>query len=110
EGVFDHANEQFFFATHEGQTGFYVYTPLYISQGRVIFVNRGFVPYDMKDAKKRQDGQVTGEVEVSGLARGVISGKPSVLVPDNEPDKNIYYWKDLGAMADNAGIARRNIV
>lgn len=110
KGVFDHANEQFFFATHEGQTGYYVYTPFYITEGRVVFVNRGFIPYDMRDVKKRQEGQLVGEVEVSGLARGVLSGKPSVLVPDNDPQKNIYYWKDLGAMADNSGIARRNIV
>lgn len=110
KGVFDNNHEQFFFATHEGQTGYFVYTPLFLSNARVVLVNRGFIPYDMKEQVKRLDGQIAGEVEISGLARQPINGKPSALVPDNDLTKNIYFWKDIGAMADNAGIARRNLV
>lgn len=109
-GIFDHEGEQYFFATHQGRTGYYVYTPLYLNNSRVVLVNRGFIPYEMKDPTLRRAGQVLGEVEVTGLARGALTGKPSVLVPDNDVAKNIYYWKDKGAMADNAGIARRNLV
>ena len=48
-GTFDHAKERHFFATYEGESGFFVYTPLALPDGRRIFVNRGFVPYDDKN-------------------------------------------------------------
>ncbi len=52
-GVFDHARERHFFATHQGRTGYYIYTPLSLADGRILFVNRGFVPFEMKEAPKR---------------------------------------------------------
>ncbi|AYC99913.1 surfeit locus 1 family protein [Neorhizobium sp. NCHU2750] len=103
-GTFDHAKERHFFATFEGQTGFYVYTPLALSDGRVAFVNRGFVPYEMKDAATRPAGEVTGEQTITGYARARLPGKPSMLVPDNDLKKNIFYWKDLDAMVTSDGL------
>ena len=49
-GTFLHDGERHFFATWKGQSGFFVYTPLRLADGRFVFVNRGFVPYDLKDA------------------------------------------------------------
>lgn len=98
-GEFMHDAERHFFATWQGASGYYVYTPLRLETGRVVFVNRGFVPFDQKDPKTRQQGQVTGLQTIEGLARNPLPGKPSMMVPDNDPDKNIFYWKDLRAMA-----------
>jgi surfeit locus 1 family protein len=103
-GRFDHGRERHFFATHQGQTGFYVYTPLTLPSGKALFVNRGFVPYDLKNPALREEGQVEGEVTVSGYARSRLEGKPSVIVPDNDPAKNVFYWKDLDAMASTAAL------
>ena len=36
---------------------------------------------------------------ITGLARNPLAEKPSSLLPDNDPAKNIFYWKDLAAMA-----------
>ncbi|MEZ5810749.1 MAG: SURF1 family protein [Rhizobiaceae bacterium] len=102
-GTFDHAGEAYFFTTHKGRTGYYVYTPLMLADGRALFVNRGFVPYDNKDPATRPQGQVEGEVTVTGLARTAIAEKPSSLIPDNDLEKNIFYWKDLSDMAALAG-------
>lgn len=110
EGAFDHAKERHFLATHEGQSGFYVYTPLTLGDGRALFVNRGFVPYDRKDAATRAEGQVEGPVTVGGLARNRLEGKPSSLVPDNDPAKNVFYWKDLDAFAASTGIGKAQVV
>ena len=52
-GIFDHASERHFLATYDGQSGFYVYTPLTLPDGRSIFINRGFVPYANKDPATR---------------------------------------------------------
>ena len=104
EGTFLHAAERHFFATYDGQSGYYVYTPLETSPGAFIFINRGFVPFDRKDAATRAEGQISGKVKVTGLARTILTAKPSWLVPDNEPAKNIFYWKDFAAMRDSAGL------
>jgi surfeit locus 1 family protein len=109
-GIYDHGRERHFFATHEGRTGFYVFTPLMLADGRALFVNRGFVPFEKKDASTRPEGQVAGSVAIDGLARAKLSEKPSSLVPDNDVAKNIFYWKDLDAMASSAGIAPDRVV
>ena len=72
--------------------------------------NRGFVPYDRKDVALRAQGQVAGEVEITGLARSAPDAKPSSIVPDNDPGKNVYYWKDLSAMSVQAGLGARDKV
>ena len=69
-----------------------------------ILINRGFVPYDLKDAAKRAKGQVTGKVTVTGLARNPLPAKPSIMLPDNDVAKNIFYWKDRDVMAASAGL------
>lgn len=109
-GRFDHAKERHFFATFEGQTGFYVYTPMTLADGRSLFVNRGFVPYEMKDPATRAAGEVPGEQAVTGYARARLEGKPSMIVPENDPAKNIFYWKDLDAMVATAGLDASNVV
>ncbi|MER8384704.1 SURF1 family protein [Mesorhizobium sp. M0166] len=103
-GTFRHQGERHFLATWEGQSGFDVFTPLQLDDGRFVLINRGFVPYDFKDPAKRPQGQATGEVTVTGLARNPLPAKPSMMLPDNDPHKNIFYWKDRDAMASSAGL------
>lgn len=109
-GVYDHTKEQHFFATFEGQTGYYIYTPLRLGDGHSIFINRGFVPYDMKEQSKRQLGQVAGVISVEGLARARLAAKPSSLLPENDLAKNIYYWKDWSAMGQKAGLSSADLL
>lgn len=103
-GRFHHAGERHFLATWQGKSGFYVYAPLELADGRIVLVNRGFVPYDLKDPAKRAAGQVEGEVTITGLARNPLSGKPSWILPDNDPAANIFFWKDRDTMARSAGL------
>lgn len=103
-GRFRHDREQFFFATYNGRTGYFVYTPFDISAGGLVFVNRGFIDVDSRDPASRAEGQVEGLVNIIGLARDRLAAKPSSIVPDNDPNQNIFFWKDLDAMALNAGI------
>ena len=103
-GRFDHAAERHVFTTWEGESGYDVFTPLLLNEGRAVFVNRGFVPFDRKDPATRADGQVGGEVTVTGLARRGLAEKPSWVVPDNDPAKNVFYWKDVRAMRETSGL------
>ncbi len=107
KGRFLHEHELHFLATHRGQSGWYVYTPLQRGDGTAVLVNRGFVPYDYKDARTRENGQAGGEVTVTGLSRNPLAAKPSLLVPDNDPVGNVFYWKDLAAMWERTGLEDR---
>jgi len=109
-GRYVNNKERHFLATWRGQAGFYVYTPLALADGRTLFVNRGFVPYDNKEPEMRMQGQLTGEQSVTGLARNRLPGKPSWIVPDNDLAKNIFYWKDIDAMASSDGIDASKVV
>lgn len=109
-GTFANNRERHFFATWHGRTGYYVYTPLALADGRFVFVNRGFVPFENKEPEMRKQGQLTGQQTVTGLARMQLDGKPSSIVPDNDLTKNIFYWKDLGTMASTVGIPAQRLV
>jgi surfeit locus 1 family protein len=100
EGLFLHDKEIFLGATSEaGRNGYHVLTPLQEPTGRVVFVNRGFIPAELKDPAKRQAGQIAGRVRVEGLLRLPPTKKPAWFLPDNRPDLNYWFWVDLPAMA-----------
>lgn len=99
EGTFDHSREQHYFSTHKGRSGYFIYTPLRLDDGRVLFVNRGFVPMTLKAQADRKEGLVTGRQRVEGLARSAPVEKPNSFVPNNDLEKNIFYWKSLSQMA-----------
>lgn len=101
-GVFDHANEQHFYTTHKGQAGYHIYTPLKGEDGRILMVNRGFVPFEAKDPVNRPRGQVSGTVAFTGLARSAPAQKPNTFVFDNDLEKNVYHWKSLEQMVARA--------
>ena len=52
-GIVLNAQEQFFLSTHDGQSGWNIYAPLQLEDGRMVMLNRGFVPYDLRDPAKR---------------------------------------------------------
>ncbi len=97
-GLFLHDHESHFFATHKGKPGYFVYTPLKLNDGRLLFVNRGFVPIERKSVSLREQGQITSDTLINGLARGAPAGKPNSFVPDNDLAKNVFYWKSIDQM------------
>ncbi|MGO8084912.1 SURF1 family protein [Rhizobium leguminosarum] len=109
-GRYINNKERHFFATWRGQTGYYIYTPLELADGRILFVNRGFVPFDNKEPETRMQGQLTDQQTVTGLAREKLPGKPSWVVPDNDVAKNIFYWKDLDVMAESVGLEKASVI
>ncbi len=107
EGVFLHDKEIFLGATSEaGRQGYQVLTPLLEPGGRAVFVNRGFIPAELKDPAKRAAGQITGTVRVQGLLRLPPAEKPAWFLPDNRPDLNYWFWVDLPAMSAADGLDR----
>ena len=58
----------------------------------------------------QHDMQLSGPVTITGLVRDRLYGKPSWVVPDNEPAKRLYFWKDLTAMAASAGVPAHKLM
>lgn len=112
-GTFDHARELLVFTVRgddapgpfKGQ-GYLVVTPLMRPDGPPVLVNRGFVPAGRRDPATRVDGQVKGEVEVTGLLR--LPEEASWFVPANDPGRNAFFRMDpvgLAAARDVKGAA-----
>lgn len=92
----DHELDFYAFDEQDG-VGWHILTPLHLADGSVAFVNRGFVPDELKDAARRRDGQPGSEIEIVGLARKPET--PGAFTPANDAQKNVWYWRDLSAMA-----------
>jgi surfeit locus 1 family protein len=100
DGVLLNDKELYLNATGpRGGAGFHVLTPLREPEGRIVFVNRGFVPTSLRAPASRAAGQLAGTVHIRGLLRLPPAKKPSWFIPDNRPDLNYWFWIDLPAMA-----------
>ena len=97
-GRFEHDAERYFFAPDPRLgPGYHVFTPLQLENGRRVIVNRGFVPDSLKAPGSRTAGQLPGVVNVVGLLRA--PGAKAAFTPANEPAENLWFWRDLEAMA-----------
>lgn len=99
-GRFHHDKERFLFADGREGSGFHVLTPLEVAPDQVVWINRGYVPLALKDPAKRIAGQIAGVVDVAGLARE--QGDRNAFTPDNDVQKNTWYWRDLPAFTRSA--------
>jgi surfeit locus 1 family protein len=110
DGAFLNDKEIFVGATGpKGGIGFHLLTPLREADGRIVFVNRGFIPSERKDPATRPAGQLAGTVHINGLLRLPPEAKPNWFLPDNRPDLNYWFWIDLPAMAAAAHLAPADV-
>jgi surfeit locus 1 family protein len=96
EGRFDNANERYLFAVSDGTPGWHVITPLATPDGEVVLVDRGFVPDALRDPAARPQGELNDAVTMTALARPPET--QGLFVPDNEIERNRWFWRDLKAM------------
>lgn len=105
-GHFLHDKEAYVHAIEpELGLGVHVLTPLVMSDGGTVLVDRGFVPLASKPPETRQVGQVEGEVEVSGIVR--LAGERNMFTPAADIRTRTWYWRDPEAIAQALGIAPR---
>ena len=102
EGTFDHAKEARVFRGTAAGPGYFVLTPLRLTSGGTVIVNRGFVPMDRADPASRQEGEVTGPVRVTGLMR---SPEPrNTFTPADNPGAGRYFTRDAALIAAHFGL------
>ena len=96
-GHFDHARETPVRAVTVLGAGYWILTPLETPDFTVL-VNRGFVPPDRRDPATRPEGQVAGEVTVTGLLRLAEPG--GGFLRANDPADGRWYSRDVAAIAE----------
>lgn len=97
-GEFLHDQERYYYAPDSNDgPGYEIFTPVKLAdQAGLIVANRGFVPEPLKAPEKRSAGQVSGVQDLTGLIR--LPGRKGFFTPDNNPQKNLWFWRDYDAM------------
>ena len=97
-GHFLHTREMTMYSIGpDGKPGYDLYTPLLTDDDRMVIVNRGWVPENLKQKTARPTSIADGEITVTGFLR-----KPwgrVFLGPENDPANNDWYYGDLDQMA-----------
>jgi surfeit locus 1 family protein len=98
-GTFDHTRERLILAqTHEREVGVVVVTPLRLDDGRLLLVDRGWLP----DAARSVIARPQGAVTVEGLLR--LPPTPNRFTPDNRPEADQWYRIDPAEMAGSEAL------
>lgn len=104
-GSFEHSEERFlFFPLTEpqgplGGPGAMVFTPFKTTDNWWVLVNRGFVPEAARDPARRLEGQLQGNVTLTGLLRGFE--RRSFLNPaPNDQDQMLFVRDRADLLAD----------
>lgn len=95
-GTFDHGSERHLYAPTTQSQGWEVFTVLDAPEGR-IYVNRGWVPDKLKDPASRAEGQLTGAVTVTGLAR--LPEAAGAFTAQDDAKGNRWFHRDPAAFA-----------
>lgn len=105
-GRFRHGAEMHVFATTRDGTGYLVVTPL-ATEAWLVPVVRGAVPAALKDPASRAQGQIEGEVDIVGRVRW--SESRNAFTPPPDPQRNIWFMRDLGEMRSRLAAAGPNL-
>ncbi len=96
-GRFLHERETLVWALTERGNGYWVLIPLLTPTGETVLINRGYVPTTATNPAQRKDGQIDGEVSITGLLR--ISEPGGIPLRDNDPIAERWYSRDVVAIA-----------
>jgi surfeit locus 1 family protein len=77
--------------------GYWVFAPARLAGGRIVLVNRGFVPMERKDPATRSEGAPRGSIQIVGAMRWPESR--GTFTPADDPKTNVWYVRDIEAMA-----------
>jgi surfeit locus 1 family protein len=106
EGSFRNDKELYLGARSlNGNVGYQVLTPFALAGGGTVLVNRGWIPVERKAPESRAEGQLGGNRTIEGIVR--VPHGQAWMQPDNEPDKNMWFFVDLPDMAAASGVDLR---
>lgn len=89
-----------------GGQGYWVMTPLALEEGGIVFINRGFIPLEMKDAFARRRPPA-GRQEIAGLMKP--DETPGLFTPEPDVEDSIFYARHIGAMREAADLSAAEV-
>ncbi len=95
-GVFERARDSFVQASTVRGPGWWVITPLRTTDGRVILINRGYIP------GRSAPPPASGPISVTGLLRLTEPG--GGFLRSNDPAADRWYSRDVAAIAARRGL------
>jgi surfeit locus 1 family protein len=97
-GSFVNAKEAYVFATDtSGAPGYHVVAPLKTDDGRIVLVDRGFVPRELFNLKTLAAGRLEGERHVVGVWR--VPDAPGLFTPAPDVTHRVWYSRDAAGIA-----------
>ncbi|PPR79249.1 MAG: hypothetical protein CFH01_00509 [Alphaproteobacteria bacterium MarineAlpha2_Bin1] len=108
-GTYQHDKELYLAArSMRGNVGFHVLTPLSLSNGKNILINRGWVPREKKDPLTRIQSNYKGPVELIGI---ITPGfKKGFFSPKNDLTNNVWLYVDYMEMSSAVGMTLQKFV
>ena len=103
QGTLQNDKESFVYASTEIGPGYWVLTPLTLTDGTSVMINRGLVPSEKRDPKTRSEAQTSGPVTLTGLLR--LDEPGGTFIRSNVPEEDRWYSRDVTAMANKHGIS-----
>lgn len=88
----------FGFLAEDGRPGGRLITPFRLADGRVILVDRGWMPEDLLPPKVPRGLRPEGTVTLDGIARWRGDGKRAWMTPADTPELRRWYGWDIPAM------------
>ncbi|XP_069841818.1 surfeit locus protein 1 isoform X4 [Dendropsophus ebraccatus] len=76
-------------------------SPIPLPTEITILINRGFVPNKKLNPQTRMEGQIDEELDLVGLVRHTETRQH--FSPENDVQNNVWYYRDLAAMAEQTG-------
>ena len=82
----------------DGTKGYHVVTPLIREDGSIVLIDRGFVADDFGNVEDWRN--VKGEQQYAHILGMVRTTPPrNYFTPDNDPEKDLWYWIDVEALS-----------
>ena len=106
KGTFDHSKEIHMYGgsrQFKGEPGYYIITPMQLNNNTNILVNRGWVPEKQKDADKRPNTLIPGEVEIIGSI--MPAEKKTLYIHENQPKRNLWFYVNLNEISNYLGLS-----
>lgn len=101
-GQFLHDRETLVTAVTDHGAGYWVLTPLKTPSRVEVLINRGFVPTDKKERETRPQGEIGGEVTVTGLLR--MTEPKGAFLRGNDISADRWFSRDVDAIAIKRGL------
>lgn len=86
----------------KSKLGYELLTPLQLDDGRILLVNRGWVPTDKKDPATRPETLVRGMQHYTVMLR--TDRDHSIFTPNHDIADNIWFWRDIPLMKKETGL------